>query len=73
MTVDKQSNSIMQILEIQAGHRGEDTEFRFPMRLALDFLVPSKKGVGECQKLHEKEQRTMPGSESLSESLQEMM
>lgn len=69
VAVDKQNNSIMQVLKIRAGHRGENTEFRFPLRLALDLLVLSKNGVGGCQKVHEREQRTMPGSERLHEMM----
>lgn len=69
VTVNEQNDWLTQFLEISAEHIGGNTEFVFPLRLALDLSVPSKKGVGELQKAHGRDQRTTSGPERLQEMM----
>lgn len=59
VTVNKQSDWLIQVLEIQAVHTGDNTESIFPLRSALGLSVSSRKGVAEFQKAHGRDQRTV--------------
>lgn len=58
VTMNKQNDWLMQFLETELVHTGENKEFVLPLRLTLDPPVTSMKGVGELWKVHGRDQRT---------------
>ena len=59
--VNRQNDWVMQFLEIYVVHIEQNIEFTFLLRSTLDLSVLSKQGAGKLQKVHGRDQRTMPG------------